>query len=187
MPENATRLPRARTRQNPVWLDAIDVYKHGFDATTPDTLAIGAESFAELTPDDQAFHQAHLTFRQVQALGDVHLVLRRIDARLAGLDPDAIAGLRELPTCKKALVSIARGQNQLLKMVAQGGLAEAVQGDDDDDGEDGDGDADEDDAIDDDEDAELAETEDHGTGSGDAVAPDLILEAGAARPSREPE
>lgn len=183
MKENATALPRARTRQNPVWLDAIEVYKHGFDATTPDTLAIGAESFAELTPDDQAFHQAHLTFRQVQALGDVHLILRRIDARLAGLGPDAAANLKELPTCKRALVSIARGQNQLLKMVAQGGLAEAVQGDDDDDG---DGDSDDDDPIDDDEDAELVETEDHGTGSGEAVTPDLILEAGAPRPSREP-
>lgn len=180
MQENATRLPR--TRQNPVWLDAIDVYKQGFDATTPDSLAIGAESFAELTPDDQAFHQAHLTFRQVQALGDVHLVLRRIDARLAGLDPDAASNLKELPTCKRALVSIARGQNQLLKMVAQGGLAEAVQGDDDDD----DRDSDDDDPIDDDEDADLVETEDHGNGSGDAVTPDLILEAGAPRPSREP-
>ena len=184
MPESATSLPRARARQNPVWLDAIDVYKHGFDATTPDSLAIGAESFAELSPDDQAFHQAHLTFRQVQALGDVHLVLRRIDARLAGLDADAIAGLRELPVCKKALVSIARGQNQLLKMVAQGGLAEAVRGDDDD-GDD-DADSDDDDPIDDEDEAVIVETEDHGTGSGDAVTPDLILPAGAARPSREP-
>ncbi len=173
MPESATALPRARVRSNPVWLDAIEVYKQGFDASSPDTLAIGAESFAELTPDDQAFHQAHLAYRQVQALGDVYLVLRRIDAHLAGLDGDSLAGLKVLPVCKKALVSIARGQNQLLRMVADGGLAAAVKSDDDDD-------------DDDDMDGEdVVEDEDHGGGTSEAIVPDLILPAGARRPAPE--
>ncbi len=174
MPESATALPRARVRNNPVWLDAIEVYKQGFDASSPDTLAIGAESFAELTPDDQAFHQAHLAYRQVQALGDVYLVLRRIDAHLAGLDADSLAGLKVLPVCKKALVSIARGQNQLLRMVADGGLSAAVKGDDDDDDDDMD-----------EEDSEVIEDEDHGGGTSDAIVPDLILPAGARRPGPE--
>ena len=122
MPETATRLPRARTPRNPVWLDAIDVYKRSFDATSAETLIDGAEAFAEMSPDDQAFHQAHLTFRQLfqsgSGLGDIHAVLRRIDARLAGLGPEALAGIKDLPTMKKALVSIARGQNEMLRIVA---------------------------------------------------------------------
>ena len=48
MPETATRLPRARTPRNPVWLDAIDVYKRSFDATSAETLIDGAEAFAEM-------------------------------------------------------------------------------------------------------------------------------------------
>ena len=97
MPETATRLPHARTPpRNPVWLDAIDVYKRSFDA------------------------------------------------RLAGLGPEALAGIKDLPTMKKALVSIARGQNEMLRIVAQGGLSDAVNGDDseEDDGDEDDADED---------------------------------------------
>jgi hypothetical protein len=162
MPETATRLPRARTTRNPAWLDALDVYKRSFDATSAETLIEGAEAFAEMSPDDQAFHQAHLTFRQVQGLGDIHAALRRIDARLAGLGPEALAGIKDLPTMKKALVSIARGQNEMLRIVAQGGLSDAVNGDDDDDGDDLDGE----------EDAEVIE--------------DGRPEADARRPSAQP-
>jgi hypothetical protein len=100
MPETATPLPHARTPRNPVWLDAIDVYKRSFDV------------------------------------------------RLAGLGPEALAGIKDLPTMKKPLVSIARGQNEMIRIVAQGGLSDAVNGaDDDDDSEEEDGeedDADED-------------------------------------------
>ncbi len=185
MPETATRLPRARTTRNPAWLDALDVYKRSFDATSTETLTEGAEAFAEMSPDDQAFHQAHLAFRQVQALGDIHAVLRRIDARLAGLGPEALAGLKDLPTMKKALVSIARGQNELLRIVAQGGLAEAVNGDDDDDDDD-DSDDDDGDDLEGEEDAEVIEEEDHGNGDPvEAVVPEVIP-AGARRPAQEP-
>ena len=136
MSETATRLPRARTSKNPAWLDALEVYKRSFDATSAESLTDGAEAFAEMSPDDQAFHQAHLAFRQVQALGDVFGVLRRLEGRIAGLNPETLAGLKDLPVMKKALISIARGQNSLLRMVAQGGLADAVHGDDDDDSDD---------------------------------------------------
>lgn len=195
MPETATRLPRSRTPRNPAWLDALDVYKRSFDATSAETLIEGAEAFAEMSPDDQAFHQAHIAFRHVQALGDIHAVLRRIDARLAGLDPEALAGLKGLPTMKKALVSIARGQNQLLRIVADGGLADAVRGDndeddddagDDDDDDSGDDDGDDDDDLDGEEDAVVVEDEDHGTGDAiETVVPE-VLPAGARRPAPEP-
>jgi hypothetical protein len=173
MPETATRLPRARTTRNPAWLDALDVYKRSFDATSAETLIEGAEAFAEMSPDDQAFHQAHLTFRQVQGLGDIHAVLRRIDARLAGLGPESLAGMKDLPTMKKALVSIARGQNQMLRIVAQGGLSDAVNGDNDDDEDDDDSEEDDDgDDLDGEEDAEVIE--------------DGRPEADARRPSAQP-
>ena len=186
MPETATRLPRARTPRNPVWLDAIDVYKRSFDATSAETLIDGAEAFAEMSPDDQAFHQAHLTFRQLfqsgSGLGDIHTALRRIDARLAGLGPEALAGIKDLPTMKKALVSIARGQNEMLRIVAQGGLSDAVNGDDDDDDSEEDDDGDD---LDGEEDAEVIEDEDHGNGdAAEAVVPE-VLPAGARRPPVE--
>ncbi len=186
MPETATRLPRARTTKNPAWLDALDVYKRSFDATSAETLTEGAEAFAEMSPDDQAFHQAHLAFRQVQALGDIHAVLRRIDARLAGLGPEALAGLKDLPTMKKALVRIARGQNELLRIVAQGGLAEAVNGDNDDEDDDDDSDDDEDgNDLEGEEEAEEIEEEDHGNGDAvETVVPEVIP-AGARRPTPE--
>ena len=176
MPETATRLPRARTTRNPAWLDALDVYKRSFDATSAETLIEGAEAFAEMSPDDQAFHQAHLTFRQRfqsgSGLGDIHAVLRRIDARLAGLGPEALAGIKDLPTMKKALVSIARGQNEMLRIVAQGGLSDAANGDeDDDDGDDLDGE----------EDAEVIEDEDPGNGDAAEVVGPEVLPVGARR------
>ena len=184
MPETATRLPRARTPRNPVWLDAIDVYKRSFDATSAETLIDGAEAFAEMSPDDQAVHQAHLTVRQVQGLGDIHAVLRRIDARLAGLGPEALAGIKDLPTMKKALVSIARGQNEMLRIVAQGGLSDAVNGDNDDDDDDDGEDDDDGDDLDGVEDAEVIEDEDHGNGDTEALVPE-VLPAGAHRPPVE--
>lgn len=186
MSETATRLPRARTTRNPAWLEALEVYKRSFDATSAETLIDGAEAFAEMSPDDQAFHQAHLTFRQVQGLGDIHAVLRRIDARLAGLGPEALAGIKELPTMKKALVSIARGQNEMLRIVAQGGLADAVNGGNDDDDDDDGGEDDDDDGDDNDaeEDAEVVEDEDHGNGDTEAVVPE-VLPAGARPPPVE--
>ena len=187
MPETATRLPRARTTRNPAWLEALEVYKRSFDATSAETLIDGAEAFAEMSPDDQAFHQAHLTFRQVQGLGDIHAVLRRIDARLAGLGPEALAGMKGLPTMKKALVSIARGQNEMLRIVAQGGLSDAVNGDNDDNDDDDDDDDDasgDDDDLDGEEDAVVIEDEDHGNGDTEAVVPE-VLPAGAHRPPVE--
>ena len=135
-----------------------------------------------MSPDDQAFHQAHLTFRQLfqsgSGLGDIHAALRRIDARLAGLGPEALAGIKDLPTMKKALVSIARGQNEMLRIVAQGGLSDAVNGDNDDDDDDGDD-------LDGEEDAEVIEDEDHGNDDeAEAVVPE-VLPAGARRPPAE--
>ena len=185
MPETATRLPRARTTRNPAWLDALDVYKRSFDATSAETLIEGAEAFAEMSPDDQAFHQAHLTFRQVQGLGDIHAVLRRIDARLAGLGPEALAGIKDLPTMKKALVSIARGQNEMLRIVAQGGLSDAVNGDNDDDDDDDDDDDGGGDDLDGEEDAEVIEDEDHGNGDTAEVVVPEVLPAGVRRPPVE--
>ena len=177
MPETATRLPRARTTRNPAWLDALDVYKRSFDATSAETLIEGAEAFAEMSPDDQAFHAAHLQYRQVQALGDVFAVLRRIEARIARLDESTGGAAKHLPIMRKELVRIARGQQALL-----GGLEAAVNGDRDDDnggGEEPDDDEEDLDAEgDEEEDAEDIEEEDHGHGDEpEVVTPDAVLPA----------
>ena len=189
MPEtNATRLPRANVQKNPEWLDAIRPYKHGFEAGSADTLSRGADEWTELSPDEQAFHQAHLTYRQVQALGAVFGVLRRIELRLALLEPDALAG--NVETIKKAAVVVARGQSKLAKALSEGGLAGAMRGEDDadadDDGSEEEADADDDGDVDDDDavDAEFVEEEDHGNGDVEVVVPE-VLPAGARRPTSE--
>lgn len=187
MPEtNAPRLPRASAQKNPDWLDAIKPYKHGFEAGSADALTKGADEWTELTPDEQAFHQAHLTYRQVQALGAVFGVLRRIELRLAALQPDALAD--NVETIKKAAVIVARGQSKLVKVLAEGGLAGAVRGDDNVDGDDHDDEDGDDDEMDDDEDAvdaDFVEEEDHGNGDSVAIVPE-VLPAGARRPTPEP-
>lgn len=177
MPETTTpRLPQSRTRKGPEWLDALAFYKRSFDASSADALADGAEAFAEMSPDDQAFHAAHLQYRQVQALGDVFAVLRRIEARLVRLDESTGGAAKHLPIMRKALVRIARGQQALL-----GGLEAAVNGDrdDDDGGEEPDDDEEDLDADgEDEEDAEEIEEEDHGHGDeAEVVVPDAVLPA----------
>jgi hypothetical protein len=130
-----------------------------------------------MSPDDQAFHQAHLAFRQVQALGDVYAVLRRIEARLARLDDSVGGAAKNLPVMRKALVTLARGQEALLGALADGGSLEAAVNGDEDDTE---GDEEEEDDFDGDEDAEEVEEEDHGHGDGpEVVVPDEIIPAPA--------
>jgi len=180
MPETTPRLPQSRTRpgqprKGPEWLDALTFYKRSFDASSADALADGAEAFAEMSPDDQAFHTAHLQYRQVQALGDLFAVLRRIEARLARLDESTGGAAKHLPIMRKALVRIARGQQALL-----GGLEAAVNGDrdDDDGGDEPDDEEDLDAEGDEEEDAEEIEDEDHGHGDEpEVVVPDAVLPA----------
>ncbi len=177
MPETTPRLPQSRTRKSPAWLDALLVYRRSFDASSAAALTEGAEAFAEMSPDDQAFHQAHLAFRHVQALGDVYAVLRRIEARLAALNDGVGGAAKNLPVMRKALVTLARGQEALLGALAEGGSLEAaVTGDEDD----TDGDEDDDDDFDGADDAEEVEDEDHGHGDGpEVVVPDEIIPAPA--------
>jgi hypothetical protein len=183
MLETTPRLPQSRTRpgqprKGPEWLDALTFYKRSFDASSADTLADGAEAFAEMSPDGQAFHAAHPQYRQVQALGDVFAILRRVEARLARLDESAGGAAKHIPIIRKALACIARAQQSLL-----GGLEAAVNGDcDDDDG--GDEPDDEEDDLDaqgeeeEEEDAEEIEDEDHGHGDeAEVVVPDVVLPA----------
>ena len=191
MSETASRLPR-RTDKKPEWADVIGrFYANSFDATTRAALLDSAEAWASMDPDEQSFHAAHLAFRQVQALGDIHDTLKGIERGLATLDPKALAALKHLPGVKRALVVIARGQQEMLEVLEANGSPGGASGEDDDDGDNDD--ADDDDADgedsdgddDDDDDSELAdaveiEEEDHG--NGDAPIVPEVIPAGARRP-----
>ena len=50
-----------------------------------------------MDPEEQSFHTAHLAFRQVQALADIHSTLQGIERGLAGLDPKVLGALKHLP------------------------------------------------------------------------------------------
>lgn len=185
MPETATRLPRIRPDKKPEWADVIDkFYADSFDARTKEALLQSAEAFAEMAPEEQAFHQAHLAFRQVQALADIHATLKGIERGLAGLDPKALASLKHLPGVKKALVVIARGQQEMLDLLESGAAGGGVAGEDrdepDDDGDDGDDGDDDHSDLADAVDADEVEEEDHGNGDAEVVVPE-VLPAGARR------
>ena len=157
MKEPTPRLPRPAPRSAaptlPAWASVADrYYADSFDASSPDALADAAGDFAALSPDEQLFHSAHIGFRQVQGLADVHAALLRIEKGLTRLDPNAIAALQHLPSIRKALVVLARGQQEMLDVLdAQSGASlrgdEDSDDDDEDDGDaadiDGDDDADE--------------------------------------------
>jgi hypothetical protein len=181
MPETTPRLPRIRPATNPPsppeWALVVQkFYADSFDARTRQALLESAEAFAEMDPEEQAFHQAHLAFRQVQALADVHLSLELIERRLAALDPKAIRALRHLPGVKKALVVIARGQQDMLDVLESGAAVATAGEDDEPEGDDDEG-SDLADAVD----ADAVEDEDHGGGDVEAVVPE-VLPAGARRP-----
>jgi hypothetical protein len=207
LPDPATRLPR-RTDKKPDWADVTArFYANSFDAGNRAALLDSAEAWASMDPDEQSFHAAHLAFRQVQALGDIHDTLKGIERGLGALDPKAIAALKHLPGVKRALVVIARGQREMLEVFEANAPGNSVSGDDgdDDDGDDA-GDDDDDDGVgrddddgdgagrddddsdgDFDDDSELAdavdadevEEEDHGTG--DAPIVPEVIPAGARR------
>ncbi|MFN7132385.1 MAG: hypothetical protein ACK4N5_09885, partial [Myxococcales bacterium] len=136
--------------------------------------------FADMAPEEQAFHQAHLAFRQVQALADIHTTLKGIERGLAGLDPKVLGALKHLPGVKKALVVIARGQQEMLDLLefgaAGGGVAGEDRDDPDDEGEDDEGgdDDDEDSEFADAVDADEIEEEDHGGGDAEVVVPEVL-------------
>ena len=196
MSETASRLPR-RTDKKPEWADVVPrFYTNSFDATNRAALLDSMDAWASMDRDEQSFHTAHLAFRQVQALADVHLTLEGIERGLARLDPKALAALKHLPGVKRALVVIARGQQDVLA-VLESNAPNGVSGDDDEDDDDRDSDDDEDggdsdgddDADDDDDDSDLAdavdadgiEEEDHG--NGDAPIVPEVIPAGARRPA----
>jgi hypothetical protein len=192
MPETTPRLPRVRTATPPTWAAVTDrFYADSFDARSPAALLESAEAFADLSPDEQAFHSAHLAFRQIQALADIHTALKGIETGLARLDPKAIAALQHLPGVRKALVVIARGQQDMLDMLeSQGGAS--VRGEEADNDESDDDDAGDDDVDSDDEDdaSDLAdamdtEDEDHGHGDVEVVVPEIVEPGSRGGPTAE--
>ncbi len=129
MASPAARLPRSRPT-TPEWSRVPDnLYADSFDARSRESLVEAMEAFGELPAEDQAFHQAHLAYRNAQALGDVHATLLRIEGLLRGAAPADLAMLRHLPGIRKALVVLAKGQEEMLELMDAG--SGGVRGDED--------------------------------------------------------
>lgn len=127
MASPAARLPRSRPA-TPEWSRVLDTfYADSFDARSRESLVEAMEAFGELPAEDQAFHQAHLAYRNAQALGDVHAALLRIEGLLRGAAPADLAMLRHLPGIRKALVVLAKGQEDMLELMDAGSAG--VRGD----------------------------------------------------------
>ncbi|MFZ5480650.1 MAG: hypothetical protein ACOZNI_28060 [Myxococcota bacterium] len=197
MPTNPTptTTPAARVDNAPVWSRATTAFaKESFDVRSREDFVSALEAFADLSAGERAFHQAHLVFRQVQALDDIHRVLVRIDQKLGAIDADALAQVKHLPAVRKALVAIARGQQDLLDLMEDAPSSPRTEGDRDPVDEDEEPDDDDHDEPDDDDDvaseladavdADIVEEEDHGNGDQPALVPE-VLTAGARREPRE--
>jgi len=170
MSETATRLPRARTLTTPEWAQVLRTfYAKSFDTASEDSFVESVEAFCALSPDEQAFHQSHLAYRQVQALDDIYGCLRRIESALPALDPKALGALRHLPGIRKALVVIAKGQEEMLELLESGAGGGGAARDEDDEDQDEDN-SDLADAADPNE----IEEEDHGNGDGVALIPEVL-------------
>jgi len=179
MPENrrATRLPSS-SEARPVWARALDTfYGPSFDVRSRKELAESMADFLELPPGEQAFHQAHLAFRQTQGLADVHASLRRIEALLGGLDFSALAALKHLAPMRRALDDIADAQSEVLDALEEQGGGEDEDVLDDDVPPDADEDVIEDELPDDDEPGEDTPA---------AVAPPEVVEVLEPPPAEAP-
>lgn len=196
-----SRTPRATVPPKPAWASTVDrFYANSFDATNRAALHDSTEAWASMDPEEQSFHAAHLAFRQVQALADIHGTLQGIERSLSRFDPKAIASLRYLPAVKRALDVIGEGQQEMLEVLeagAAGNMAgdpdDADEPDDDDSGDDSDDDGadlpvDDDSEGSDDEESLLSQAidlNDSGDDDGDtgpALVPE-VLPAGSRRNS----
>jgi hypothetical protein len=100
-------------------------YAQSFDVRTKQQLVEAMQDFAELSPAEQAFHQAHLVFRQLQGLEDLHARLGRVEALLTGLSGSALAGLKGLQQLRATLASMAEGQEELFDLMEELGEPDA--------------------------------------------------------------
>lgn len=102
------------------------------------------------------------------ALADIH-------ATLVGLDPKAVGALKHLPGIRKALVVIAKGQDEMLDLLENGptggGASGEEQDQEDDDGEEDDEDSDLEDAVE--GEGNEVEEEDHGQVDTAALVPEV--------------
>ncbi len=120
MASPAACLPRSRPA-TPKWSRILDTfYADSFDARSRESLVEAMEDFGEFLQEDQAFHQAHLAYRNAQALGDVHATLLRSEGLLRGAAPADLAMLRHLPGIRKALVVLAKEQEEMLELMDAG-------------------------------------------------------------------
>ncbi len=183
MPENrrATRLPSS-SEARPVWARALDTfYGPSFDVRSRKELAESMADFLELPPGEQAFHQAHLVFRQTQGLADVHASLRRIEALLGGLDFSALAALKHLAPMRRVLDDIADAQSEVLEALEDQG------GGDDEDVLDDDVPPDADEVIEDDvPDDDVPDDDEPGEDTPAAVAPPEVVEVLEPPPAEAP-
>ncbi len=136
MPETrATRPPRTNNDSGPLWARATRTfYAESFDIRSKKQFVEAMQDFTELSPAEQAFHQAHLTFRQVQALEDVTGKLSRIETLLLGLDLGALVALKHLAPIRKALEDMREGQEDLVELMED--LGDAQPGEDEEDAND---------------------------------------------------
>jgi hypothetical protein len=121
MPETRTpRLPRISKDTGPLWARANRLfYADSFDVRSKKDFVEAMKDFVELSPAEQAFHQTHLLFRQVQALEDVHACLGRIEKAVAVVDLEALGALKELVPIRKSLRALVVGQEDMIEWMEE--------------------------------------------------------------------
>ena len=121
MPETRTlRFPRVSKDTGPLWARATRLfYAQSFDVRSRKDVVEAMKDFVELSPAEQAFHQTHLLFRQVQALEDVYASLGRLEKAVVGLDLEALVALKELVPIRKSLKALVAGQEDMIELMEE--------------------------------------------------------------------
>ena len=106
----------------PLWARATRLfYTESLDVRSKKDFVEALQDFSDLSPAEQAFHQTHLLFRQLQALEDVYLVLSRLEKKLNG------EALAELVPIRKSLKILVAGQEELLDLMESAQEAEGEE------------------------------------------------------------
>ena len=101
--------PTPQADKGPLWARAARLfYASSFDVRSKKAMSEAMADFVEMEDGEQRFHLAHLLFRQIQAMEDVHSTLLRVEKRMALSEKDRVAAMKHLGRIRDAVEDLAQ-------------------------------------------------------------------------------
>ena len=103
--------PTPQSDKGPLWARAARLfYASSYDVRSKKAMSEAMAEFMEMEDGEQRFHVAHLLFRQIQAMEDVHSTLLRIEKRMALSEKDRVTAMKSLGRIRDAVEDLAEGE-----------------------------------------------------------------------------